>query len=331
MKDEENDIREIITRHFAGETSAAEEKALSEWIGQSAENDAEYRRSKKLFAAATRHYKKTIVPDIDVDAEWKVFEQKVSDGKPVINLRPSFSMLKIAAAVLLLIAAGATIYFYANRAEAVYFETASLVRKVELPDGSTVVLNRFSRLEYTSDFGNDHRNVKLQGEAFFDVTRNAALPFVISARNTTIEVVGTSFNVLAYDSISEVGVIVQSGVVRFTVPELNKTVELMAGEKGTFASAQKTVQEEVNQDVNYQSWNTRKLTFNETHLSAVIEAINKAYNTNIVLKGIVSDTCLLTASFDNQSLEAVLNVLESTLNLTYERVGNRIEITSTGC
>jgi transmembrane sensor len=330
VKDELNDITTIMTRHFAGESSAAEEKALADWINQSNQNEATYKKSKRVFEAATNHYKSNI-PAIDVEAEWKIFEQKLESEKPVIKLAPRFSFMRIAATILLLIASAAIVYYYSSRTETLSFDTATALQKVTLPDGSTVVLNRFSKLTYNDDFGIKNRNITLKGEAFFDVTKNPSLPFVIDAQNTTIEVVGTSFNVLAYDSLSDVEVIVKTGIVRFSVPGQNKMVELISGEKGVFAKDNRELNEAINEDENYQSWNTKKLTFNETHLSAVVEAINKTYNTNIVLSGPVSDSCVVTVSFDNQSLDAVLNVLESTLNITYKREGNRIEIISSGC
>lgn len=323
-----------MTRHFAGESTPAEDGLLAAWRKQDQRNEVEYQSSKKLFDAATRHYKKSIVPDIDVENEWNVFLTKVGDEKPVRELKPvsAFSsFLRIAATVLVLVVSGALVYYYATKQESVVFQTTANTETVTLPDGSTVVLNRNSQIEYDTDFGDDNRNIALRGEAFFDVAKSPSLPFVISARNTTIEVVGTSFNVLAYDSIAAVEVIVKTGVVRFTVPMLNKSVQLTPGEKGAFASDNNALEETVNEDPNYESWNTRKLVFNETHISEVIEAINKAYNTNVVLTGTVSDSCQLTVSFDNQSLDAVLNVLENTLNLTYRRVGNQIEIISAGC
>jgi transmembrane sensor len=322
-----------MTKHFAGEATPAEETILFDWMKKSSANEAEYRSSKQMFDAATRHYSKAIVPDIDVNKEWDIFLTKVEEEKPVRKLaaESSRSWMRIAATLLLLLASSALIYYYSRKTENISHQTAESIQTVQLPDGSSVILNRYSKLEYTSDFGEDNRKISLKGEAFFDVTKNTALPFVISARNTTIEVVGTSFNVLAYDSVSEVEVIVKTGVVRFTVPALNKTLELTPGEKGAFVTTASALDETVNDDLNYQSWNTRKLTFNETHLSNVVEAINKTYNANVVLTGSVSDSCLLTVSFDNQSLDAVLNVLENTLNLTYRRVGNRIEIISAGC
>lgn len=323
-----------MTKHFAGEASPAEETILFDWVKKSRQNEEEYRSSRKLFDAATRHYSKSIVPEIDVEKEWDVFLTKVGERKPVRQLNPSSTSqnwLRIAASLLLLLVSGAVIYYYTTKTETVTFQTAENIQTVELPDGSQVILNRYSKLEYNSDFGSDNRNIALRGEAFFDVEKNASLPFVIAARNTTIEVVGTSFNVLAYDSVAEVEVVVKTGVVRFTVPALNKTVELTPGEKGAFESSKNALDEAVNDDLNYESWNTHKLIFNETHLTRVVEAINKTYNANIVLTGSVSDACLLTVSFDNQTLDAVLNVLENTLNLTYRRVGNRIEIISAGC
>ena len=333
MENEVNDIREIMTKHFAGEATPAEERILFDWVKQSNANEEEFRSSRKLFDAATRHYSKSVVPEIDVEKEWNVFLNKVADEKPVRQLHPTTTQnwMRIAASVLLLFVTGAVIYYFITKTETITFQTAENIRTVELPDGSKVVLNRKSRLEYNSEFGDNNRKIALSGEAFFDVQKNAALPFIISAKSTTIEVVGTSFNVLAYDSIADVAVIVKTGVVRFTVPKLNTTLELTPGEKGAFVTTQNEVAETINEDLNYEAWNTRKLTFNETHLSDVVKAINKTYNADIVVTGPVSDACLLTVSFDNQTLDAVLNVLENTLNLTYRRIGNRIEIISAGC
>lgn len=332
MKDEINDIREILTRHLAGEASPAEAGILSAWRRQSQDNEQEYQKSKKVFEAATRHYKKAIVPDINVEKEWDVFVSKV-DSAPVRQLTPSAwaGFVRIAATLLLLIVSGAVIYYYATKTETLTVQTAGNTQRIELPDGSAVTLNRNSTLHYESNFGKANRNVSLRGEAFFDVKKDDTLPFVITARNTTIEVVGTSFNVLAYDSLADVEVTVKTGVVRFSVASLNKTIELTAGEKGEYAEANNRLDENMNDDINYESWNTRKLSFSETHLSTVIETINRTYNAHIVITGPVSDSCLLTVSFDNQSLEAVLNVLENTLNLTYRHTGNQIEIISAGC
>jgi ferric-dicitrate binding protein FerR (iron transport regulator) len=334
VKDDVNDIREIMTKYFAGESSAAEEKVLHQWRQESSTNEAEFTKSRKLFDAATHHYSKAGVPEIDVEKEWGVFLKKVDESKPVMPMHSNRSTglwMKIAASLLLLILCGAVIYFYSTKPETLTFQTAAATKTIELPDGSSVILNRNSQLSYDSDFGDGHRKLKLNGEAFFDVDKNPALPFVISARNTTIEVLGTSFNVLAYDSLEQVEVVVKTGVVRLSVPELKKSVELVAGKKGSYQPLESKVGEQTNDDINYQSWNTQQLSFNETHLTSVIEAINRTYHSNIVLVGPISDSCLLTVSFDNQTLDAVLNVLENTLNLTYQRSGNRIEITSAGC
>jgi ferric-dicitrate binding protein FerR (iron transport regulator) len=71
--------------------------------------------------------------------------------------------------------------------------------------------------------------------------------------------------------------------------------------------------------------------FEKNDLKSVVETLNKIYQTNIVIMTDVPPTCEVTVSFDHQTLESVLHVLENTLNLTYRINGNKIEITAAGC
>ena len=71
--------------------------------------------------------------------------------------------------------------------------------------------------------------------------------------------------------------------------------------------------------------------FDEKDLRSVVEELNEIYNANITLATTVSDACVVTVTFDQQDLEAILNVLKKTLNLTYTMKGNQIEITHAGC
>lgn len=332
MKDEPNDIvKDLIIRHLAGETSSAEEQQLFDWRMQSSDHEQQFNDLKKIMSAADEHYRTTQLPKIDLDAEWKRFTETVEDGDKVRSLNTFGIWLKIAASLLLIAVTAGIIYFYSNKNEVQLYATAGNVLEVKLPDGSTVTLNRNSELSFDENFGEQGRNVTLKGEAFFDVQRDTQKPFVISAKDARVEVLGTSFNVQAYDSIDNVEVIVKTGSVRLSVPKINKQVQLSPGRKGIFESQSENVNEAENTDANYISWNTQKIFFNEAHLFSVIETLEKTYHVNIKINGTVSDTCLVTVSFDHQTLDAVLNVLENTLNLKYTRNGNEIEIISTGC
>jgi ferric-dicitrate binding protein FerR (iron transport regulator) len=100
---------------------------------------------------------------------------------------------------------------------------------------------------------------------------------------------------------------------------------------GTYSKVDRALTRTANPDVNYKSWSTRHIEFTSTPLHEVIRVLNKTYGSQISITGPVPDSCFVTVTFDQQSLEAVLRVLEKTLNLSYRVEGDRIEITSAGC
>lgn len=204
-------------------------------------------------------------------------------------------------------------------------------KRIELPDGSIVTLNRNSSLSYSDDFNVKWRIIRMTGEAFFDVVPDKQKPFVISSGTARVEVVGTSFNVSAYENETQLTVTVETGVVRLSASTSKETIELRPGEAGTFTKSDGGLSLLANPDVNYKSWTTQHIEFNGTPLQEVVNTLNRTYGANIRVTGAVSDNCVVTVTFDQQTLDAVLRVLETTLNLTYRVNGNIIEITSAKC
>lgn len=328
---------ELIIRHLTGETSSQEEKQLLMWMAQLPENKRHYLDVKKIFELSTKHFAENSKQqvDINVDQEWNKFvntiEKKETPIRPLISERSSRPWLQIAAVLLLVVASGFVINFFIFRNTYTQFQTAGNTQSVSLPDESTVILNKHSEISYTSSFGKTDRQVTLKGEAFFEIKRDTQKPFVISINNTEVEVLGTSFNVQGYDNRQEIEVIVQTGLVKFSVPEVKQEVKLAAGQKGVYSKTDKGLSSAANTDINFLSWNTRKIVFMENDLRSVIETLNKTYLVNITLPADISPSCVVTVTFDHQSLESILNVLKTTLNLEYRIKGNQIEIISAGC
>lgn len=328
---------ELIIRHLTGETSSQEEKQLLMWMAQLPENKRHYLDVKKVFELSTKHFAENSKQqvDINVDQEWNKFvntiEKKETPILPLISERSSWPWLQIAAVLLLVVASGFVINFFIFRNTYTHFQTAGNTQSVSLPDESTVILNKHSEISYTSSFGKTDRQVTLKGEAFFEIKRDTQKPFVISINNTEVEVLGTSFNVQGYDNRQEIEVIVQTGLVKFSVPEVKQEVKLAAGQKGVYSKTDKGLSSAANTDINFLSWNTRKIVFMENDLRSVIETLNKTYLVNITLPADISPSCVVTVTFDHQSLESILNVLKTTLNLEYRIKGNQIEIISAGC
>lgn len=338
MNEENHSVEEdLFVRHLAGEATAAEEKSLQEWIAMSKENAELFREFKKTFELSGSLYDpgSSSKLDIDVSKEWGRFEKNIEEREKSISFTPDKSgsniWIRIAAAILLVVTSGIVINYFTSQGGDQVYQTAENTETVILPDGSTVFLNRHSKLTINKDFSGDNRALRLEGEGFFDVVSNRESPFVIQMEEAEVTVLGTEFNVQGYSSNAQISVTVESGVVRFKPKSIAEEVELRAGEKGVFDKIQKTLANNPNDDVNYLAWKTRKIIFRETRLSEVAEVLKSAYGVDLIVGANVSAACVVTVAFDNQSLEAVLNVLKSTLDLTYKINGNQIEITKAGC
>lgn len=339
MKAESNDIiKELIAKSLAGETTAEQELQLQKWLQSDSENQKYYESVRKVSQLVEDRFaiKESKNIEIDLDAEWNTFINRIDHERDSV-FRPepkdtSNSLwLKIAAGLLILVTASFGINYLFSRNGVSTYQTAAEIKTITLPDGSTVTLNKYSKLTHDEDFSEENRSLSFSGEAFFDVTSNPKLPFIIKLKTAEIEVVGTSFNVLAYDSIDIAEVTVKTGVVKFSSVKTGKAVKLSAGKKGTYTEKELELVSAENTDVNFLSWSTRKISFNETDLKIIVSTLNKVYNANIILAADVSDSCVVTANFEGQPLESVLRVLESTLNLTYSVQDDSIIITGAGC
>ncbi len=339
MNKDQNHIDDLISRSLAGEASAEEEKQLAAWIAQQEENNQHYQKIKQAFDLSGKYFanQASKEPNLNIDQEWNHFLSQVNKNKTdnvrtlVPERNPFQFWTRIAAAVLLVVASGFIINYFISNNNDTQFQTADNTQEISLPDGSRIALNRNSELSYASDFGKTSRTVTLTGEAFFEVERDPQKPFIIKINEATIEVLGTSFNVQGYINRNELEVVVETGTVKFSVSEANKNVLLKAGDRGVFEKQSKELVSTTNTDINFLSWKTRKIVFMESDLRSVVDALNKIYNANITIAAQVPETCVVTVTFDQQSLEAVLNVLKTTLNLTYTVKDGQIEITDAGC
>ena len=326
-----NTVEELVTKYLAGEATREEAKELLDWVASGKENEEFYLRYKKIFDASAQRDRNRFA--IDIDQEWNQFLNKVQkeEETPVVPLSPQRPVwMKLAAALLILAVSGFIISWFISRNSDVVYKTEDETLAVNLPDGSHVTLNDHSTLTYSKKFNQKDRTLTLSGEAFFDVTHNTERPFIINAGKTQVQVVGTSFDVRAYDDENAVNVSVVTGIVKFSKDQ-DKEVKLSAGQRGIFVKATHKLESTTVTDPNFNSWNTQKLVFVGDDLKSVVETLNKTYHANIIISAEIPPACVVTVSFDHQSLEAVLHVLETTLNLTIKNTSGKIEITHAGC
>jgi len=202
-------------------------------------------------------------------------------------------------------------------------QTAYNQSMVELSDGSIVHLNGNSSLVYPVEFQGETRSVKLVGEAFFDVKPNKQLPFIIETENARIQVLGTSFNVNASNLKGDVEVLVTSGKVRLQDVQ-NPKQELIL-EKGDFASLRNNeIQKDSLININYLSWQTKLLHFENSPLSEVVQTLNRTYAVQIDLEEQKLGKLHLTSKYDQMEVDVLLDAMCLTFNLNKKVENDRI-------
>ena len=190
-------------------------------------------------------------------------------------------------------------------------------KELTLADGTRVWLNERSTLRYDQALDDSVRAVYLSGEAFFDVARNERQPFRIASGDAVVRVLGTSFNVRAVPADTAVVVTVVSGVVSLADRDNGQArVVLEQGEQGVYRAADRSVTQVAAVAPNALAWRTRALDFQNRPLSEVGALLEQAYRQAVAVDSAVADLTL-TAEFDDQPLEEVLEVIALTLDVRY--------------
>ena len=170
------------------------------------------------------------------------------------------------------------------------------------------------------------------GEAFFEVSPDKKKPFKINTSHLNIEVLGTSFNVNSYETSEDAEVVVATGMVSVNIlSDRNVKIVLNVGDKGMFHKGSESIVKKFNSDINYASWKTRKLVFINESFGEIIKTIEKVYSREIVVTNQDLQNCRVTATFDQISFEAVISILESTLDLKIEQKGDLTLIYGDSC
>jgi transmembrane sensor len=323
----ENHIESIITRKISGEISADEQLILNGWLAASSENKRYFQDLEKIYQRAEKNLEDT--PRVNINQEWLRFKNAVNPEKKITTYRTSW--VRVAASIVVIITLGYLIWDKAFQADKVTVIAQYSGQVITLPDSSVITLNKHASLTYPYKFSGKQRLVTMSGEAFFEVTRNENKPFIVNMDASSVEVLGTSFNINATEDNIDTEVTVNTGKVRFTSTVSNESVILIKGEKGTLMRNNHSISKAQNNDVNFMAWKTRKIVFNDVELDEVIQTLNKLYEAHITFTTDVSKNCKVTVSFDNQSIEAIMSVLELTLDLEYKKTGNLIEVVKTGC
>jgi ferric-dicitrate binding protein FerR (iron transport regulator) len=324
-----NHIDNLIGRYLSAEATSEEKALVEEWREQNDGNRRYFEQMKTIFEKAASA---PVAEIFDPDEAWlKVkaqLERRTEISKATSAPTPAFGSYywKMAAGIAFFLTVGLLAYRFLTSSPSLQLAAHDNVERDTLPDGSTLVLNKKTTVQYIAD--RQTRVAKLQGEAYFNVSHDRGHQFVVNADEIFIQDIGTSFNVSAYPDSSTVEVLVDEGEVRFYSKE-NAGVNLTAGQMGIYNKITRTFSMR-DARPNITAYKTRSFTFNNDSLSTVVAALNRVYKTKIHIDANLS-SCRLTVSFKNEKIQEIAQVIAETLGLTISESTDVIELKGAGC
>lgn len=336
-----NDVQ--LARYLAGECSKDEEKEILSWIQASPRNKMIFKEFETIWESKSEESKTW-----DVDSEWAKLCKRIDRAEEAAPVNVSLvarevkkrkahyhSMMhwatRTAAAFLVI---GFT-YFLVNQYVAeTEDEVAShpVMKEIitepgqrsnlQLGDGTNVRMNADSRLEIPNEFIGNTRTVYLSGEAYFEVASEDR-PFFVITENTVIEILGTEFNVHAYED-EQSAVTVAGGIVSVSSTDNAAESEkiLRKGDMAINVDGRIEVQGNVNLE-NKLAWLDHRLVFDNTTMDQVARRLERWYKVTIELDSELKEK-RLTAVFENEPVNEVLRVLRHSLEIDYSIEGRMI-------
>jgi len=259
--------------------------------------------------------------------------QEHSAGKENRNIIRYLNILSRVAAILFI---PLVIYIWASRDRIFTSQSDFVYSEIQcppgtrtmfnLPDGSRGWLNSGSSLEFPLEFKGKTREVRLSGEAFFEVKSNPRRPFIVSADHIQAIAYGTSFNVFAYPSEKNNEVTLVEGIVEVFggkdgISQKFRTME--PGQMCSFdlvSSSYRIQTADVEKNI---SWKNGKLIFRDDRFTEVVQKCNRWYNVEIIIKDKELETFTYVGTFQDESLDEVLKLLSLTAPLEYKDLGRK--------
>ncbi|NDV82214.1 FecR family protein [Bacteroides sp. 51] len=287
----------ILHKYFKGIVSQKEEELILEWVEASEENRKVFQKERMLY-------------DISLFSNEKQQTKVTKNGRILYMAKWSF---RVAASVLIILSCGLLFneykYSQSSQIQAITVPAGQRA-EIVLADGTKVWLNARSTLTYAANFGKDSRNVELDGEAYFEVVKNSKMPFFVNTEHNKIKVVGTSFNVSAYQGSNEFETTLVEGIVDIYNREDDKMITRLTKDQ-FFAANGGNYQKKYLHSYEFLRWKEGLYCFDDTPFKCLLDKLEKYYSVNITVErpNILDYQC--TGKFkENDGIEHILKVIQ---------------------
>ena len=321
---EKKDIEALLIKSFTGKTNEEEKRAVHEWLAGSEENQKTLEAYKKLW----ENSKTLALSDaVDVEAALRHTKQQIPQFQKKIRLLTYWQ--QVAAVLVLAVLLSSAFNFLlkpnlSDTEQVIYQEIKAAYgtqTKLQLTDGTTVWLNAGSKLSFPVSFrGLEERKVSLVGEGFFEVTKNTKHPFIVHTSQIDIRVLGTSFNVNAYENEDEITVALEEGKVSLLKSSNTKEmISLSPNEVAKYDLVNNQILHKKEKDLDlYTAWKEGKIVFFDDPLEKVVARLENWYNINIEIQDKKLLENHITGTFNDNSLDQVLYFLSLMSPIEYQ-------------
>lgn len=335
-------VRNLVEALLDDRVPKRTKRKLQEWFSSPANEELKY----DLLEDAFQNLEPNLSPD---EYEYHQLEKikrllgmipdkPLAPQKPKKGTTPVRWAMKVAAVILPLFILGSVWFWVSQDKENIYPETNialvaedDAVRRIELPDGSEVWINKGGEIAYSDDFSQE-RFLTINGEAYFKVAKDPQKPFRVKAKGLIVEVTGTEFNLKSYEMEEDAEVLLVEGSVE--VATLTKGKEqrytMVPGEQLTMDKTGHIEVKQLPEQNITTEWKKPSLLFDNTPLREALQSVSTYFQKQILIDSNISHRTLINLQFDNEmTLEQIMDVLERVSGaFSYRVEDNTITITA---
>ena len=319
-----NRIYQLIALELTDGLDRQQKEELQTWLGLTPENRSEYNEVAKLL---TYYNRLNSMKKIDIDSALSSVRKKMHRQSKSNALLLNFQRIAAIVIIPLLIYTAWSISESPGSSKKNDIlktaETAFGVRtQILLSDGTKVWMNSGSKLTYPEEFSGNSREVKLVGEAYFQVESDSEHPFFVDLNGYKVKATGTRFNISNYPEDKEITTYLEHGKVSFLAyPKAKQEPPILLKEKEIIVLNRQKKQYRIeNTDGDkYMAWIDGSLIFNNDNTDDVAVRLGRWFNAEIIFDDELSKSgYVFTATFRNESLEEALQLLSYSSPITYK-------------
>lgn len=363
----DDQLNEIIISYLKGETTIDEQQKLVKWLEESPENKKLFDQFSDIWFSTAKGLQNKLNFN-SLEALKKVnhkidLTDEQQPRKKIISITRFQAFMRIAAVVIITFGVSYSAFWLLNSGKRVagtdfITEVTAPIgskSKVTLPDGTKIWLNAGSTIRYSGDFNKINREIKLEGEAYFDVTKNKNMPFIVhTLSNINIRVLGTAFNLKAYphEGLIETTLVRGSLIVEQTGSKQKRETTLAPNQRATYIKTdgkiflsevdKQTIKKEAPQKLEqikgkvlfapkveteiFTSWKDNKLVFRNEGFESLAVKLERWYGVKINFVGDEIKNYHFNGAIENETINDVFHIISYTLPIKYSIQHNIITV-----